>query len=165
LGSPSSTRSARDSMVAVAPVRPRGWLSGAGLSNFGCGASPNPGGFCSTSAGFSSAARCSPSGWTSGREALPCEARLGFLGAGMPGIWGESRSRGRAERRDLVPEADDQFVSYLDSIRPTIAATMLSTTLVCLGEIARDGWPETKVAISSFMLLSMDDDHRFPPSS
>ena len=41
LGSPPSSNSFSDSALAGAPIRPCGWLSGAALSNFGCGASPN----------------------------------------------------------------------------------------------------------------------------
>ena len=96
LGSPCSSRAFSDSALAGAPIRPCGWLSGAALSNFGCGASPKPCGFCSTRAGLSSSARCSPSGWTSGREAFEFASRPGFLGAGMGRIWGESRDGGRA---------------------------------------------------------------------
>ena len=35
LGSPSSSSVFSDSVVAVAPLRPRGWLSGAGALEFG----------------------------------------------------------------------------------------------------------------------------------
>src|SRR5277367_6483158 len=70
LGSPPSSSALSESAVTAAPVRPRGWLSGTGVSNLGCGASPNPCGLGSTRAGLSSSARCSPSGWTSGRDAL-----------------------------------------------------------------------------------------------
>ena len=41
-GSPLSSSAFSDSALAGAPVRPRGWLSGAALSNFACGASPKP---------------------------------------------------------------------------------------------------------------------------
>jgi hypothetical protein len=39
---------------------------------------------------LSSSARCSPSGWTSGREALDFGPGADFRGAGMSGIWGDS---------------------------------------------------------------------------
>ena len=42
LGSPSSSSAFSESADTAAPVSPRGWLSGAGVSNFGCGASPKP---------------------------------------------------------------------------------------------------------------------------
>ena len=108
--------------VIAAPVRPRGWLSGKAPSNFGCGASPNPCVLGATRAGLSNSARCSPSGWTSGREALDLGPEdlgpedlgpedlgpedLGpaadFRGAGMSGIWGELRGRGKGKRTSFV---------------------------------------------------------------
>src|SRR5580704_15777898 len=107
-GSPSSNSALSESADTAAPVRPRGWLSGAGLSNLGCGASPNPCGLGSTNAGLSNSARCSPSGWTSGREALDLGPEdLGpeadFRGAGMSGIWGESGTGGRATAEYVAP--------------------------------------------------------------
>src|SRR5580704_8450871 len=109
LGSPSSKSALSESAVTAAPVRPRGWLSGKAPSNLGCGASPNPCVLGATRAGLSNSARCSPSGWTSGREAMDLGPEdlgpedLGpeadFRGAGMDGIWGDSGSveRGSAE--------------------------------------------------------------------
>jgi hypothetical protein len=111
LGSPSSSNALSESAVTAAPVRPRGWLSGKAPSSFGCGASPNPCGLGSTSAGLSSSARCSPSGKTSGREAFDLgpedlgpedlgpedlDPGADFRGAGMGAIWGDSGVGGRA---------------------------------------------------------------------
>src|ERR1700722_8707725 len=111
LGSPSSQSALSESAVTAAPVRPRGWLSGAGVSNLGCGASPNPCVLGTTRAGLSNSARCSPSGWTSGREALdlgPEDLGPGadFRGAGMSGIWGDSSAGERASAEALPPRLD-----------------------------------------------------------
>src|SRR5580704_3876988 len=105
LGSPSSKSALSESAVTAAPVRPRGWLSGKAPSNLGCGASPNPWVLDSTRAGLSNSARCSPSGWTSGREALDLGPEdlgpedLGpeavFRGAGMSGNMGRIGGRGK----------------------------------------------------------------------
>src|SRR3984957_12926786 len=102
-GSPSSSSALSESADTAAPVRPRGWLSGAGLSNLGWGPSPNPCVSGSRRAGLSSSARCSPSGWTSGREALDFGPGADFRGAGMSGIWGESEARKRATTEYVAP--------------------------------------------------------------
>ena len=86
-----------DSALAVAPVRPRGWLSGAG-PRISARRLAETLRLLSTRAGLSSAARCSSSGWTSGRDAFECGARAGFRGAGMGCNMGRVRDgEGRAE--------------------------------------------------------------------
>ena len=100
LGSPSSSSALSESAVTAAPVRPRGWLSGRAPSNFGCGASPNPCVLGATRAGLSNSARCSPSGWTSGREALDLGRRLGPGRFGPRGGFsggGHERNMGRIQ--------------------------------------------------------------------
>ena len=125
LGSPSSRSALSESADTAAPVRPRGWLSGAGLSNLGWGPSPNPCVSGSRRAGLSNSARCSPSGWTSGREALDLGpedlgpedlgpedlgpedlGRAVFGGRAWVGIWGESGAGGRASAGALPARLD-----------------------------------------------------------
>src|SRR6202453_5104530 len=110
LGSPSSKRALSESAVTAAPVRPRGWLSGKAPSNLGCGASPNPCGLGSTKAGLSSSARCSPSGWTSGREALDLDLDLGpgadFRGAGIERNMGRIGGQEKGDHRGMSLSLD-----------------------------------------------------------
>ena len=56
---------------------------------------PNSCGFCSTRAGLSSSARCSPSGWTSGREAFDFSVAGGFFGGGHGRNMGQVEGRGK----------------------------------------------------------------------
>ena len=116
LGSPSSSSALSESAETAAPVRPRGWLSGAGVSNLGCGASENPWPRPprrSASAGLSSSARCSSSGCRSGREALDLAEDLGaedlgaeadFRGAGMARNMGRIRGRGKGDPRSVAAQ-------------------------------------------------------------
>ena len=123
LGSPSSSSALSESAETAAPVRPRGWLSGAGLSNLGWGASPNPCGLGSTRAGLSSSARCSPSGWTSGREALDLGPDLGrrrFSGGGHERNMGRIGGGGRATRE------------YRRSGRTEAGGRVLSSAIRCV---------------------------------
>ena len=129
LGSPSSSSALSESAETAAPVRPRGWLSGAGVSNLGCGRSPNPWVLASTRAGLSNSARCSSSGCRSGRDALDFGAEdlgaedlgaedlgaedlgaedLGaeadFRGAGMARNMGRIRGRGKGDLRSVAAQ-------------------------------------------------------------
>ena len=105
LGSPSSSSALSELAETAAPVRPRGWLSGAGLSNLGCGASPKPRAPGSARAGLSSSARCSSSGCRSGRDALDFGAGLDFRGAGMADNMGRIGGRGKGDRGSIAVPA------------------------------------------------------------
>ena len=108
-GSPCSSSSFSDSAETAAPVSPRGWLSGAGFSNFGCGPSANP--FGATKAGLSKAARCSSSGCNSGREALSAGRPAGLFRCGHGRNMGEFDARGKGGRAALSAGALSEFGS------------------------------------------------------
>src|SRR6202040_2969718 len=94
LGSPRPSRSFKDSTVATAPLIPGGWCNGVERAGpySSCAASETPG-WRSFSAGLSRAARCFPSGVTSGRAALERGVLFPLADFGalaMPPIWAES---------------------------------------------------------------------------
>ena len=140
LGSPSSKSALSELAETAAPVRPRGWLSGAGLSNLGCGASPKPR-RPSARAGLSSSARCSSSGCRSGRDALDFGAGVDFRGAGMAAIWGELGAGGRPtteHRRSGRPRLEALVACSALSETPRSPAMCRSLFFRMLIRIGRD---------------------------
>ena len=97
--------------MTAAPVRPRGWLSGAGLSNLGCGAFAEPLRLGLAQSGIEQLGEMLAERMDFGPRGLGLGPGLGpgdlgpgadFRGAGMGGIWGNSGSGGKGKRRSFA---------------------------------------------------------------